>query len=101
MKHKSQQEKEQLIQLYLDSHESKMEFCKAHNLKLSTFKGWLRSFEEQPVTTRFLRVGPISTTSNENKEERITLTIQGIELSFPLTISPTFLGEVIRVSAHV
>ena len=70
--------KNQLIQAYLSSGLSKKAFAEKHNIKLSTFKGWIYRKGSDPTSSNALKFHSIKlNTSQQTPNNRSTSNIVG------------------------
>ncbi len=102
---KTKSEKEALIHEFLASQKSKTTWCKENKISSSTFYKWLKIYEQEHKTVKFISLKDNSNAYNkENKNQNpvnvesvdILLEIGACKIHISNTTSITLLTEVIK-----
>ena len=102
-KHKTQEERQNLIKLFQESNLSKVNFCKVHDISPTTLRKWVDGNKDGTKSITFMQVKkdkdeivpmPISSTG-------IQVDFKGISVTFPVDVGPEYLGAVFKVIANV
>ncbi len=100
-KHRTQEEKEELIQLFKSSGLSKQDFCTTRKVSSTSLRSWMKQESKKPITFVQLTDPQDKHTIASTPDSSIHLEWKGIRLTFPLDTNVAYLGEVIKVITHV
>ena len=100
-KHRTQKEKDELIQMYKASGVSRVSFCKENHIAPTSLRNWMKSEAVKPI--KFMQVAESPTTKIELNApaDNIKIEFGGIAVSFSKDTAASYIGEVIKVIAYV
>ena len=101
-KHKTKEEKQEIITLFRTSGLSSAEFCKIHGISTTSLRNWIvRS--EQTTGTKSITFVEGAKFSHDVSEDDIGIQLEyrNIKLTLPRNIDVLYLREVIQVMLYV
>lgn len=100
-KHRTQKEKEDLIQLYKASGLTRVMFCKEHHIAPTSLRNWMKYETTKPI--KFLQVteSPTEKVELNALADNIKIEFRGVAVSFSKDTAASYIGEVIKVIAYV
>lgn len=102
-KHKTKEEKQEIIKLFRELGVSRSEFCKTHSISPTSLRNWMHSCnattEIEPIT--FVEGVKLKKEEMTTDNTGIQLEYKEVKLTFPRTIEVAYLRDVIQVMLYV
>ena len=93
---KSKYRHEQLVLKFRQSGLSRREFCRQYSLNYGTFGTWLK-LQPDKMTSDFTEINLLNTQTQILSTEQIILKYSNtVEVYFPQSISPIYLGQILN-----